>query len=98
MNAPSPLVATLHVALGGAIGSVLRYQLGRAMTHWLGAAGGHARFPWATLAVNVIGSLAMGLLAGWLARHGDSGGEHCGCCSASACSAGSPPFPPSASN
>ena len=35
MSAPSPLMASLHVALGGAIGSVLRYQLGRAMTHWL---------------------------------------------------------------
>src|SRR5688572_22534895 len=65
----SPLMATLHVALGGAIGSVLRYQLGRGMTHWLGAQAVTA-FPWATLAVNLVGSLAMGLLAGWLARHG----------------------------
>lgn len=69
MSAPSPLMATLHVALGGAIGSVLRYQAGRWMTHWLGPAAVTA-FPWATLAVNVIGSLAMGLLAGWLARYG----------------------------
>src|SRR5687767_5646619 len=72
MSIPSPLVASLHVALGGAIGSVLRYQLGRGMTHWLGPQAVSA-FPWATLAVNVSGSLAMGLLAGWLARHGDPG-------------------------
>ena len=72
MSAPSPLMASLHVALGGAIGSVLRYQLGRAMTHWLGPQAVTA-FPWATLAVNLIGSLAMGLLAGWLARHGEGG-------------------------
>jgi len=72
MSAPSPLVATLHVALGGAIGSVLRYQLGRGMTHWLGPQAVSA-FPWATLAVNLIGSFAMGLLAGWLARHGEGG-------------------------
>ena len=32
-------------------------------------------FPFATLAVNAAGSLAMGLLAGWLARHGGGGGE-----------------------
>ena len=69
MSAPTPLMATLHVALGGAIGSVLRYQLGRGMTQWLGPQAIGA-FPWATLAVNLIGSFAMGLLAGWLARHG----------------------------
>ncbi len=72
MSVPSPFVASLHVALGGAIGSVLRYQLGRGMTHWLGPQAVTA-FPWATLAANVIGSLAMGLLAGWLARHGQGG-------------------------
>ena len=74
MSAPSPLMASLHVALGGAIGSVLRYQLGRAMTHWLGPQAVTA-FPWATLAVNLIGSLAMGLLAGYLARHGQGGDQ-----------------------
>jgi CrcB protein len=74
MALPTPLVATLYVALGGAAGSALRYQAGRGVTHWLGATAGTA-FPWATLAVNLLGSLAMGLLAGWLARAGD-GGEH----------------------
>ena len=48
--------------------------MGRGMTHWLGVQAVTA-FPWATLAVNVVGSLAMGLLAGFLARHGQ-GGEH----------------------
>ncbi|OYX07119.1 MAG: camphor resistance protein CrcB, partial [Sphingomonadales bacterium 32-68-7] len=32
MSPPSPLMASLHVALGGAIGAVLRYQVGRWMT------------------------------------------------------------------
>jgi len=73
MNAPSPFMAALHVALGGAIGSVLRYELGRAMTWWLGPQA-VAAFPWATLAVNILGSFAMGLLAGGLGRLG-TGGE-----------------------
>ena len=55
-------------------GAVLRWQLGRAMTGWLGAPVVTA-FPFATLAANAAGSLAMGLLAGWLARHGSGEGE-----------------------
>ena len=74
MSPPFPFMATSSVALGGAIGAVLRHQMGRGMTHWLGVQAVTA-FPWATLAVNVVGSLAMGLLAGFLARHGQ-GGEH----------------------
>lgn len=72
MSTLSPAMASLHVALGGAIGSVLRYQVGRGLTYWLGPQTVMA-FPWATLAVNLLGSLAMGLLAGWLARHGEGG-------------------------
>lgn len=68
MSTLSPLVATLHVALGGAAGAALRYQTGRAMTHWLGAPIVSA-FPFATLAVNAVGSLLMGVLAGWLVRN-----------------------------
>jgi len=69
MNAPSPLAASALVALGGAVGSLARYQAGRGLTRLLGPQA-VATFPWATLTVNVLGSLAMGLLAGWLARHG----------------------------
>ena len=72
MTMPSPLLASSYVALGGAIGSLLRYPAGRGMTRWLGAQAVTA-CPWATLTVNVVGSLAMGLLAGWLARHGQGG-------------------------
>jgi CrcB protein len=74
MDMPSPLFASSLVALGGAIGSLLRYQTGRFMTHVLGPTVVTA-FPWATLTVNVAGSLVMGLLAGWLSKFGQ-GGEH----------------------
>jgi fluoride exporter len=65
LPAPSPLVASALVAAGGAAGSVLRYQLGRAVTH---LAGPTNAFPWGTLAINILGSLLMGALLGWLAR------------------------------
>ena len=73
MNAPSPFTASAMVFAGGGAGAVLRYQVGRWLTAVLGP-GAVTAFPWATLTVNVSGSLAMGLLAGWLARYG-TGGE-----------------------
>lgn len=62
---PSYLTASLSVAAGGAVGAWLRFAAGRLI--------GANPFPYATLTVNVLGSLAMGLLAGWLARHGEGG-------------------------
>ena len=56
----------LLVALGGALGSMLRYGVGR----WAIAIMGPG-FPFGTFAVNIIGGFAMGLLAGWLARTGE---------------------------
>lgn len=61
----SPIAASLNVAVGGAVGSLLRYHVGRAVSTLAGP--GNA-FPWGTLAVNIAGSLAMGALLGWLAR------------------------------
>ena len=52
----------LFVFLGGGTGSVLRYLVGL----WMGS----AAFPWTTLAVNAVGSLAIGLFGGWAARFG----------------------------
>ncbi|MGJ8536251.1 MAG: fluoride efflux transporter CrcB [Parasphingopyxis sp.] len=59
----------LLVMAGGAIGAGLRFLLGRFTLHQFGPG-----FPWGTLTVNLAGGLAMGLLAGLLARFG-TGGE-----------------------
>ena len=48
----------LLVALGGAIGSVLRYLLSSINTS----------FPWGTFTVNVLGSLLIGLLVGLVSK------------------------------
>jgi len=47
----------LAVAAGGVVGAVARYLVYVALGHLLGAG-----FPYATLAVNVVGSFAMGVL------------------------------------
>jgi fluoride exporter len=55
--------AWIAVALGGAIGSAARHGVNRLVhQHWP-----LARFPWATLTVNVAGCLIIGLLAGLVA-------------------------------
>lgn len=74
MSATPQLYASLSVALGGGIGALARYQLGRFLTHVMGVQVVSV-FPWATLAANAIGSLLMGVLAGYLARHGQGGDQ-----------------------
>lgn len=54
------------VAAGGAIGSVARYLLSGAILHTAPS----ARFPWPTFAINVLGSLFFGVLAGLTAKLG----------------------------
>src|SRR2546421_12631701 len=57
----------LIVFLGGGLGAALRHGVNLAFARLLGAA-----FPYATLFENVTGSLAMGLLAAYLAFKGDA--------------------------
>ncbi|HIG78837.1 MAG TPA: fluoride efflux transporter CrcB [Cycloclasticus sp.] len=47
----------LAIAAGGSIGAVMRYLVSTGIYSWLGRG-----FPYGTLVVNVLGSLAMGLL------------------------------------
>lgn len=51
----------LAVAAGGAIGAMARHGVSRTALHLLGP-----NFPWGTLAANVAGSFAMGLIIVWL--------------------------------
>jgi len=62
----------LLVGLGGALGSMARYGVGAAAARL--APG--AAWPWATLGVNMVGGLVMGLVAGWLALKGGAGAEN----------------------
>lgn len=48
----------LAIAVGGAGGALARWLVSTGVHRWLGR-----EFPWGTLAVNVAGSFAMGLLA-----------------------------------
>ena len=59
----------LLIAAGGAIGATARHLVGGFALKQLGSG-----FPYGTLAVNIVGSFAMGLLVALLARYGASGG------------------------
>ena len=48
----------LAIACGGAAGALSRWMLAGGVQRWLGR-----EFPWGTLAVNVLGSFALGLFA-----------------------------------
>jgi fluoride exporter len=60
------MVETLLVFVGGGIGASARHGVNLLAARWLGV-----DFPWGTLLVNVVGSAAMGLLAGWFAFRSD---------------------------
>lgn len=61
MNAALPTY--LLVFVGGGLGSMARYAIGRLLHP-----GSTAGFPWPTFAVNVIGSFALGVLVGFAAQ------------------------------
>jgi len=57
----------LLIAAGGALGAVSRHLVNQAGLRVLGP-----ELPWGTLIVNIAGSLAIGVLVGWLAFAGRS--------------------------
>ncbi len=62
------MMTVVLVFVGAGLGGVMRHGVNLAAARILGLG-----FPWGTLAVNVVGSLLMGALAGWLAvRAGES--------------------------
>lgn len=56
-----PPTTVLWVALGGAIGSVLRFAAGELMRRLPAL----AAFPWATMLINVVGSFGIGWFLRW---------------------------------
>jgi CrcB protein len=61
----NPLIAGLLVALGGAVGAPLRY-----VTDLVVSSLHDTVLPWGTWAVNVVGSLVLGIVAGLVAAGG----------------------------
>lgn len=60
----------LAVFMGAGLGGALRHTVNRSVFTWVGA-----DLSWATLCVNVTGSLALGLLAGWFAFRSQGGDQ-----------------------
>lgn len=52
-------MTAVWVAVGAALGAPLRYLVDRGLRSWLGE-----RFPWGILLCNLVGSFALGVLAG----------------------------------
>jgi CrcB protein len=51
------VIQLIAIAVGGAAGALLRFWVSTGVYGWLGRG-----FPWGTLAVNLLGSLAIGVL------------------------------------
>jgi CrcB protein len=61
-------LALVLIFFGGGLGSMLRHLVNQACAAVLGV-----NFGWGTLFVNIVGSFAMGLLAGWFAFRSEGG-------------------------
>lgn len=64
LSAPLALPGILGVVIGGGVGSLARYALSGAVQRAVDPGSATHAFPWGTLVVNVLGCLAIGVLAG----------------------------------
>lgn len=64
------MMAFVYVFLGAGIGGALRHGVNILCARAFGL-----QFPWGTITVNVLGSLLIGLIAGWLAFRSGGGGQ-----------------------
>ncbi|UZF94067.1 fluoride efflux transporter CrcB [Bosea sp. NBC_00550] len=62
------MISTSLVFLGAGIGGVLRHGVNVFTPRWLGMG-----FPYGTMAINILGSGLMGLVAGWFAFRAGEG-------------------------
>ena len=61
------------LSIGGAAGTNARYWLGEVVRAWQVQRFGEATFPWGTMAINVTGSVFLGVFAGMYLGHPDPG-------------------------
>lgn len=62
------MMGYLVVFVGAGVGGSIRHGMNIWVAHFLGT-----HFPWHTFVINVVGSLVMGLVAGWFMEHHDDG-------------------------
>ncbi len=66
------MISTALVFLGAGIGGAMRHGINAVSPRWFGMG-----FPYGTMAINIIGSALMGLVAGWFAfRAGEGVPQH----------------------
>lgn len=65
------MMGYLVVFMGAGIGGAMRHGMNIGVGRLLGS-----HFPWHTLLINIVGSLLMGLVAGWFAERGLGAGGH----------------------
>lgn len=58
------MIELIAVFAGGGLGSVARYNAGEIINRYFPSS-----FPIAIMSINIIGSLILGIIIGWLAKH-----------------------------